>query len=107
MLGYIGLALLYYIILYYGPFILKCFNLNLARTEYVDVVLLLHVRLSTHVLDLAQLWYQGRNRAKKMFLRDCMLKCIIGTVSGSLVFVIKDPGSPLEQALQLLVLGVL
>lgn len=42
-----------------------------------------------------------------MFLRDCMLECIIGTISRSLVLVIKHPGSPLEQALKLLILSVL
>lgn len=41
-----------------------------------------------------------------MGLRLRGLKCIIGTISGSLVLVIKDPGSPLEQAFQLLILGV-
>lgn len=42
-----------------------------------------------------------------MFLRDCMLECIISTISRSFVLVIKYPGSSLEQTLKLLILSVL
>lgn len=43
----------------------------------------------------------------KKSLRDCMLECIISTISRSFVLVIKHPGSSLEQALKLLILSVL